>query len=97
MQKWSVYMLRCGDGSLYTGIATDVRRRLKEHEQGKRGARYLRGRGPLELIYERGVGDRSVAAKIEHRIKQLPKPAKENVRQLHSRVDEFLKTIRENA
>ena len=86
-------MLRCSDGSLYTGIATDVPRRIREHQCGKRGARYLRGRGPLELVYERGVGDRSVAAKVEFRIKQLPKPEKENLEQLPGRIDGFLVDI----
>ena len=59
-------MLRCADGSLYTGIATDVPRRVSEHERGKRGAKYLRGRGPFEVVYQRTVGDRSVATKIEY-------------------------------
>ena len=54
---YSVYLVRCRDGSLYTGIATDVERRLKEHEASPRGAKYLRGKGPLTLIYEREIGD----------------------------------------
>ena len=69
--EYSVYILRCADGSLYTGIAADVRRRLKEHESSSRGAKYLRGRGPFELVYSANVGDRSVASKYEHQIKKL--------------------------
>ncbi len=94
MPVWSIYLLRCGDGSFYTGIATDVSRRIGEHEQGKRGAKYLRGRGPLELVYQRSVGDRSVALRIEYRLKQLPKIEKENLQQLPSRIDKLLNEIR---
>jgi putative endonuclease len=70
-------MLRCGDGSLYTGIATDVSRRIAEHEDGTRGARYLRGRGPLVLVFQSEVGDRSLATRAEVRIKRLGRRAKE--------------------
>jgi putative endonuclease len=75
--RWSVYMLRCADGSLYTGIATDVPRRVAEHGAGAKGAKYLRGRGPLKLVFERAVGDRSLATRAELRIKRLSKDAKE--------------------
>lgn len=69
---WSVYIIRCGDGSLYTGIATDVDRRLAEHlSQGRKAAKYLRGRLPLELVYRREIGTRSEASKEELRIKRL--------------------------
>ncbi len=74
---WSVYLLRCADGSLYTGIARDVARRLGEHERGGRGAKYLRGRGPLRLELSCEVGDRSRASRLECRIKRLPKVEKE--------------------
>lgn len=73
---WSVYLLRCGDGSLYTGIATDVARRVEQHRAG-RGAKYLRGRGPLELVAARAVGDRSRALRIELAIKARPRAEKE--------------------
>jgi len=74
---WSVYLLRCADGSLYTGIATNVERRLEEHRSGKRGAKYLRGRGPLQLELSRSVGDRSAATRLEYRIKKLSRADKE--------------------
>lgn len=93
MPVWSIYLLRCGDGSFYTGIATDVSRRIGEHEQGKRGAKYLRGRGPLELVYQRSVGDRSVALRIEYRLKQLPRIEKEDLQQMPSRIDKLLNEI----
>lgn len=75
--KWSVYMIRCGNGSLYTGIATDVERRFSEHlEQGPKAAKYLRGRLPLELVYRKEIGNRSEASKEELRIKRLGVSAK---------------------
>lgn len=88
-------MLRCADGSLYTGIATDVQRRIGQHELGKRGAKYLRGRGPLELVFERKVGDRSVAMRVEHCIKQLPKIEKEELQKSPARVEDLLREIRD--
>ena len=89
MSDWNIYILRCADGTLYTGIATDVSRRIREHEQGKRGAKYLRGRGPLELIYQRAVGDRSVATKIEYSVKRLSRTEKEDPDLLRLLVDEL--------
>ena len=75
--EYSVYLVRCRDGSLYTGIAKDVRRRMTEHDQGTKGAKYLRGRGPLELVFQRQIGDRSLATRIENRIKRLPRVEKQ--------------------
>ena len=75
--RYSVYMLRCRDGSLYTGIAIDVARRLEEHQSSPRGAKYLRGRGPLTLAYAEVIGDRGDATRIEHRLKSLAKADKE--------------------
>ena len=76
---YSVYMLRCADGSLYTGIATDVSRRLAEHQSGPRGAKYLRGRGPLTLAFQQAVGDRGDASKVEYFLKNLAKADKEEL------------------
>ncbi len=90
MTTWSVYLLRCADGSLYTGIATDVSRRFAEHADGGRGAKYLRGRGPFELIFQREIGDRSLALRIEHRLKRFPKAHKEDLGRLPGRIDELL-------
>lgn len=78
--RWSVYIIQCADGSLYTGITTDVDRRFREHSrQTGRGARYLRGRAPLQLVYMCEVGDRSAALRVEYRIKQLPKAQKQQL------------------
>jgi putative endonuclease len=76
---WSVYVLRCLDGSLYTGIATDVERRIAEHERGPKGSKYLRGRGPFTLVFQAEVGDRAHATRAELAIKRLSKPAKERL------------------
>lgn len=72
---WYVYILRCGDGTLYTGITDDVKRRFDAHCAGK-GAKYTRGRGPLELAYTEGVEDKSAALKREHAIKCMKREEK---------------------
>ena len=74
-KAWFVYMLRCGDGSLYTGIARDVQARLQMHRSGK-GAKYTRGRGPLELVYTEECADKSEALKRELVIKALSREDK---------------------
>ena len=80
MSTWHVYLIRTRFGSLYAGTATDVQRRLTEHRQGgRRGSRYLRSRGPLELVYEAEIGGRSLAQRVEARIKRLPKRKKEAI------------------
>ncbi|WP_328284080.1 GIY-YIG nuclease family protein [Pseudoflavonifractor phocaeensis] len=73
---WYVYMLRCGDGTLYTGITDDVERRLAAHRSGK-GAKYTRGRGPLELVYTEEQPDKSAALRREVQIKKLRREQKE--------------------
>ena len=78
--SWFVYMLRCGDGSLYTGITDDVPRRLEVHRAGK-GAKYTRGRGPRELVYQEEVSDKSAALKREYAIKRLRREEKEQLLQ----------------
>ena len=75
-KNWNVYILRCGDGSLYTGIAVDVLSRLATHCSG-RGAKYTRGRGPLELVYREECGTNSDALKRELEIKALTRTEKE--------------------
>ena len=75
---WYLYMLRCGDGTLYTGITTDVEKRLEAHRTGK-GAKYTRGRGPLELVYREDCGTHSDALKRELAIKALPREEKQKI------------------
>jgi putative endonuclease len=75
---WSVYILRCGDGTLYTGIATDVERRIAEHQsQGPKSAKYTRGKLPLTPVYQKEIGNRSAASKEELRIKSLTRKQKQ--------------------
>lgn len=74
-KSWKLYILRCGDGSLYTGITTDVQARLKLHRNG-RGAKYTRGRGPLELVYSEECGSKSDALKRELAVKALTREEK---------------------
>jgi putative endonuclease len=69
---WYVYILRCGDGTLYTGIARDVTLRLSEHASGH-GARYTRGRGPLELCAQHRCENKTDALRLEYAIKRLPR------------------------
>jgi putative endonuclease len=73
-----VYVLRCDDGTLYAGYTTDVGRRVAEHAAGE-GAKYTRGRTPLELVYVESCGSQSAATRREHEIKQLDRPGKESL------------------
>jgi len=73
---WYLYILRCKDNTLYTGITTDVEKRLNTHRAG-RGAKYTRGRGPLELVYQEQCGTHSDALKREYQIKILSRQEKE--------------------
>ena len=78
--RWSVYVVRRRDGALYTGIAIDVRRRIAEHaRQTGKGAKSLRGRGPLHLVFQRVIGSRSLALRVEGTIKRLSKARKEEL------------------
>lgn len=76
--SWYLYILRCKDDTLYTGITTDVEKRLEAHRSGK-GAKYTRGRGPLELVYREECGDHSAALKRELEIKALTREEKEKL------------------
>jgi putative endonuclease len=75
MADWKLYIIRCSDGSLYTGISTDVQRRFAEHLAGK-GAKYFRGRKPLEIVYQESCGDRAQASCREAAIKALSRREK---------------------
>ncbi len=76
-RAWHVYIVRTGDGTLYTGVTTDVARRIAEHRAGRgRGARYLRGRAPLEIVYRRKLGARGLALRVEWRLKRRPRADK---------------------
>ena len=72
---WWVYLLRCGDGTLYCGIALDVDARLAQHREGK-GAKYTRGRGPLAVGYRELCGTKAEALRRERAIKRMSRAAK---------------------
>lgn len=76
-RPWFLYLVRTRENTLYTGISVDVKKRFLEHEQGKQGAKYLRAKGPLQLVYSVEVGSRSLASKAEYRLKRLAKAQKE--------------------
>ena len=77
-KKWYLYVLRCGDGTLYTGITTDVQARFSQHQAGK-GAKYTRGRGPLAVVYTEECEDHSAALKRELAVKALSREEKEKM------------------
>ncbi len=74
-KQWFLYLLQCGDGTLYCGITDDVPRRLRLHEAG-RGAKYTRGRGPLHLVYLERCADHAAALRREYAVKKLPRKEK---------------------
>lgn len=76
--RWFLYLVRTADNKLYTGITTDVERRFLQHQSGK-GAKALRGKGTLRLAFSGEVGERSLALRLEYRIKQLTKRQKERL------------------
>lgn len=76
-KEWNVYILRCSDGTLYTGITTDVERRLHEHNQvDSKAARYLKTRRPVELVYQERAPSRGEAMKRERAVKKLSRSRK---------------------
>jgi putative endonuclease len=77
-EQWNVYIVRCCDGTFYTGIAKDVGRRIEEHNQHERlAARYTRGRRPVELVYREALQSRAAAARREYEIKRLSRAQKQ--------------------
>jgi putative endonuclease len=70
---WYVYLLRCNDGSIYTGISNNLERRVKEHNNSKKGAKYTSCRRPVKMVFNKVVENRSIASREELRIKKLTK------------------------
>ena len=75
---WYVYILKCNDGTLYTGITNDLGKRVSSHNKGT-GAKYTKTRTPVEIVYHEEATDRSEASKREYQIKKLSRVAKENL------------------
>ena len=73
---WSVYIVRCVDGTLYTGVSSDSARRVKEHNSLHDGAKYTRTRQPVALVYVEVLGDKGTALSREYALKQLPRGKK---------------------
>ena len=76
---WYVYMVRCNDGTLYTGITNDLEKRIEAHNSGKDGARYTRSRRPVKLVYSEEVDSKSTAAKLEYKIKKMTRAKKKEM------------------
>jgi putative endonuclease len=92
MCDWYLYVVRCRDGTLYTGISTDIDRRLAEHrEGGDAGSKYLKGRGPLTLLFQKRLGSRSLALKVENMVKKLSKAKREELICVPGCIEEIVK------
>jgi putative endonuclease len=92
LSDWYLYMVRCRDGSLYTGISTNVGRRFTEHqEKGDTGSKYLKGKGPLSLVFEKEMGSKSLASKVESKIKKLSKAKKERLVEVPAYIEDIVR------
>jgi putative endonuclease len=94
MLDWYLYLVRCHDGSLYTGITTSVARRFAEHQEDKgAGAKYLLGRGPLLLVFQKKLGSRSLALRVESKVKRLSKARKEELIRTRKQIEVIIKQV----
>ncbi len=87
MNSWFVYILRCSDGSLYTGATTDIDRRFQEHKDGKTGAKYTRSRFPISIEYRETCASRSEAQVRESQIKKFTKDEKEKLTKIYRKAN----------
>ncbi len=91
MSGWYLYVVRCHDGSLYTGISTDVGRRFAQHQgKGDTGSKYLKGKGPLTLVFKKKVGSKGLALQVERRVKKLSKARKERLIEVPGHVEDIV-------
>jgi putative endonuclease len=94
MLDWHLYLVRCHDGSLYTGITTNVARRFAKHKENNgTGAKYLRGRGPLMLVFQKKLGGRSLALRVESKVKKLSKARKEELIKTKKHIEVIIKQV----
>jgi len=94
MCDWYLYMVRCRDGSLYTGISTNIDRRIAEHRRGGHaGSKYLKGRAPLTLLLQKRLGSRWLALKVENRVKKLSKAEKEKMISVPGCFEELVRRV----
>ena len=96
MKNWYLYIIRCCDGSLYTGITIDVAKRFEAHcGKGTAGAKYLRSRRPLELVFQAKIGKQSLAMKVEKKVKRLPPSKKKMLVEGEIKIKEIIKKVKE--
>ena len=96
--QWSLYLISTGQASLYTGVTTDVRRRFAEHEnkdKRNKGAKSLRGKGPLKLVFKIVVGNRSDALKLEYKVKKLSRTDKQQLISRTSKLEGLITWLQE--
>tara|TARA_B110000090_G_scaffold74168_1_gene84443 strand:- start:398 stop:718 length:321 start_codon:yes stop_codon:yes gene_type:complete len=96
--QWSLYLIRTAQASLYTGVTTDVQRRFAEHEnrdKKNKGAKALRGKGPLKLVFKIVVGNRSDALKLEYKVKKLSRTDKQRLVSRTSKLEELITWLQE--
>ena len=94
MSDWYLYLLRCSDGSLYTGITTNVARRFAElRDNSGTGAKYLRGMRPLMLVFQKKLGSRSLALAVESKVKRLSKKRKEDLIRTNEHIEVTIKEV----
>jgi len=90
--NWFLYLIETASGNLYTGITTDVNRRFEEHLSGT-GSKYLRGKGPLKLVFQQPVSNRSIASQLEARVKKLSKKDKLKLLDQPERLSDLLAAL----
>ena len=96
--QWSLYLIRTAQASLYTGVTTDVQRRFAEHEnkdKKNKGAKALRGKGPLKLVFKIAVGNRSDALKLEYKVKKLSRTDKQRLISRITKLEELITWLQE--
>ena len=94
MPDWYLYVVRCHDGSLYTGISTDVARRFAQHQRaGSAGSNYLKGKGPLTLVFQKNLGSRGLALRVESKVKKLSKAKKEALVKNQKHIEVIIKQV----
>ena len=96
--QWSLYLIRTAQASLYTGVTTDVQRRFAEHEnrdKKNKGAKALRGKGPLKLVFKIVVGNRSDALKLEYKVKKLSRTDKQRLISRTSKLEGLITWLQE--
>jgi putative endonuclease len=93
-ELWSVYLVLTRFNTLYCGISNDVARRFQEHCAGApKGAKALRGKGPLQLVYQQEIGTRSLASRVESRVKKLPRATKDRLMREDSDLVEYFRLL----